>query len=349
MNKLMDWIFSQSQAAQFLPHHLKRIVEPEEGLVPTFWTGPTASKIIAHKFPSNFGHKSALNPNFTTILGGMCLLNTVEMRRIFNREIVFDKEDDFERWFASWYPRIDQVHDAVGVPPCICKKIVYVSEDSFFAGRLASYTGLDQLRLQDILRRVHENQGHKVLGRYLKALGYSGELTVVYTSDLDRELSLALSMWERMLGLTFNTCDRDFAKVELMYTGFWLDILGLKKSAIIYESAGKMLLKGRLKLSHWFQSEPFGSNLNRNLGISGYVPFLTSLGDSSVLPFDEVPNRQNYRTFVIPEEDVLWYVSNLLFSKKTVVKEGPLSLPKEKALCLIAADLPQYFEEEISN
>ena len=284
-----------------------------------------------------------IDPNKTTILGGMCLVNTVEMKDIYNRKITFDSEIGFENWYGSWYPRIDQIHDAVGVPPKLCQKIIYVSEDSFFAERLASYTGLDRSKIQTILRRVHENQGHPVLVKYLRSLGYTKEVNCIFTSDIEAKLETALRMWERILNHTFRTCDRDFAKVELMYTGFWLDVLGIKDSAVIYEPVSKMVLRGWVKLDPWFKKYPYGNEINRNLGIIGYIPFLTTKGDGSKLSIDNIPHFGNHQTFVIADEDIPWYVANLLFTKEQVRNDGPLSIEKKKVLEMIHGDFSQYY------
>lgn len=344
-NELLNWASQQREAEPFLPKQLKRISEPELGDVEEFWKNPLSGKIMAFRFPKDFGPKLNLDPNQSVVLGGMCLVNTLEMRKIYEKKIEFDSVRDFERWFRSWYPRIDQIHDAVGTPSGNCRKVVYVSEDFQFANRLSDYTGLDRVDLQKVLRLVHEQQGHPVLARYLKVLGYTGEVTVVYTSELVREMNLALRIWERILGFEFRNCDRDYAGVELMYTGFWLDVLGIKTSAIIYEAANKMILKGYLNLEDWFKSQPYGKEINANLGVAGYLPFLTTSGDASSLSFDSVPNCQNYNSFVISDCDVPWYVANLLFFKGSVIKEGPLALSKDKAKKMICLDLVQYYEE----
>jgi len=179
----------------------------------------------------------------------------------------------------------------------------------------------------------------------MKCMGYRGEISAVYTSDLEAEMNVALRIWERILGFTFRTCDRDYAKVELMYTGFWLDILDIKSSALIYEAAAKMILKGWLRLDEWFKIHKFGTGVNQNLGIIGYLPFLTSVGDSSLLTFDQVPNFKNFRTYQIPRDEALWYTANLLFPKKIVVENGPAAVPEEKASEMIRFDLTQYYCE----
>ena len=75
----------------------------------------------------------------------------------------------------------------------------------------------------------------------------------------------------------------------------------------------------------------------------GYVPFLTSRGDGSRLSFDEVPNYSNNKNFVIAQKDVPWYVVNLLFTKQSVIENGPLSLSANQAIEMISKDLSQYF------
>jgi len=344
MNKLMNWVNDQEQSLPFLRNALTRIPIHTENSLPVFWKSQSANKILVAQFPANFGPKQSFDPNLTVVLGGMCLLNTIDMKRISRKEIAFESVQDFRQWYSSWYPRIDQVHDAVGVPPSVCQNVIYTVEDSFFADRLSAYTGLDRDGISCVLHDVHEKQGHSVLTKYLKCLGYKGNVSIVYTSEIETELSLALRIWERLLGSAFRTCDRNFAKVELMYTGFWPDILEIKSSAIIYEAASKMILKGWLKLENWFSVNKYGEGVNRNLGIAGYLPFITSSGDSSVLRFDEVPNYSNFRSFVIPDNDIAWYATNLLFMKKNVVDNGPPALSAEEVGILIKSDLSQYYE-----
>lgn len=342
----MKWACCQPQMSPFLPDQLLRVFNPEAQDLPKVWGGLMTNKVLVKKITSVVDQTKSpipIDPNKTTVLGGMCLVNTVEMKEIYSSKITFGSESDFERWYASWYPRIDQIHDAVGAPPKLCQKVIYVSEDSFFAGRLASYTGLDKLKIQTILRKVHENQGHPVLVRYLQALGYSKEVTCIFTSDIEAKLETALRMWERILNHTFRTCDRDFAKVELMYTGFWLDVLGIRDSAVIYEPVSKMILRGWVKLDPWFKQYPYGNGINRNLGIIGYLPFLTTTGDGSKLSIDQVPHFGNHKTFIFNEEDIPWYVTNLLFAKERVKNGGPLSIEKENVIEMIRGDFSQYF------
>ena len=344
MNTLLAWAVAQPQGEPFKSNLWTRVINAETS-PPVFWKSPMSGKILGAQFPTNFGPGMELDINHSTSLGGMCLLTTIDMKAIFRQQIKFDSVKAFEKWFRGWYPRIDQVHDTVGVPPVFCRKILYVIEDSFFAGRLSSYTGLDRKSIQSVLKKVHQEQGHTVLCNYLRCLGYKGDVAVIYTSDIDRELSVALKIWERQLGFSFRTCDRDFAKVELMYTGFWLDILDISSSGIIHEAASKMIMKGWLRLESWVHTQKYGTGANRNLAIACYLPFLTSKGDCGFLSFDEVPNYGNFATFKIPENEIHWYTANLLFIKKAVIESGPSSIAQDKVVELIAADLKQYYKK----
>jgi hypothetical protein len=341
MNKMLTWAVNSTYGSNFNPIKWTRVPDNHNN-IPTFWNGPTANKILGIKLPKNFGQGLSLDPNNTTILGGMCLINTVEMKNIFSKNIKFKSIDEFASWFSAWYPRLDQLHDAVGIPPKFCRNVVYTSEDSFFANRLSSYTGLEKEAIQKVLKEVHRHQGHIILKKYLENYGYKGDLTVVYTSEIETELKLSLKIWERLINSRFRSSDRDFAKVELMYTGLWLDILGIN-SATIYEPASKMILKGWLKLQNWVTEQAYGTNLNHNLGIVGYLPFLTNQGDGSVLPYDVVPNYHNFHNYHIAPENYPWYAVNLLFAKKKIIEEGPMSLVNTKISELIRFDLEQYY------
>lgn len=341
MNKLLTWAMNHDSGPNFSPNNWTRVVNINNEL-PIFWNGASANKVLGLKLPENFGHGLEIDPNNTTLLGGMCLLNTVEMKKIYNKEISFKTISDFSKWFRSWYPRLDQLHDAVGIPPKFCRNIIYTSENSFFANRLSQYTGLNKSEIELVLTEVHQNQGHPILKKYLENYGYRGNLNVIYTSQVEKEMQLSLKIWERLLNNHFRHSDSDFAKVELMYTGFWLDIIE-KKSGIIYEPANKMILKGWLKLDDWFLQQQYGTNINRNLGITGYLPFITSQGDGSNLSLESVPNFGNYKSFQISEGDHEWYAVNMLFSKKIILEEGPEALTKGKISELIALDLKQHF------
>lgn len=353
MNELLNWAGTQEQTNQFSRDKLTRIsAEKKLGSpqAPDFWKSPSTNKLLDLKFPSNFGPGLDLDPSRSVVLGGMCLLTTIDMKKIYGKEITFDSISEFDEWFSSWYPRIDQVHDTVGIPPKSVPKVVYVSEDSFFADRISSYTGLPKNGIQSVLHNTHEQQAHPVMEKYLRNQGFKGEISAIYTSEVEEELELATNIWERMLGVKFRGGDRNFAKVELMYTGIWLDILKLHESSgnlesgVIFEAASKMILKGWLHLEDWFAEQKYGEGVNKNLGILGYLPFMSSQGDSSVLSYNDVPNFGNFRTHEIPDCEMPWYIINMLFGKRSIVENGPLSLPNNRANDMIKSDLFQYYD-----
>lgn len=344
MNELMSWISKQPVAEGFLRKNLTRVPGTDEPIVPSYWQTATAGKISVLQFPENFGPDKDLKPANSTALGGMCLINTPDMKAMSRKEIGFSTIKEFETWYRSWYPRIDQVHDAVGAPPNGGTKVLYVTEDSLFAQRIGAYTGLDKGNVQRVLHDVHESQGHPAVVKYLKGQGFKGEVKAVYTSEVEEGLEVALRMWERMMNKSpTQKGDRNFAKVELMYTGFWLDILKLQTPGVIFEAANKMVLKGYLKLEEWFKANPYGTGVNSNLGIAGYVPFLTTRGEGADSSHSQVPNRGNHESFAIPDDDMPWYIANLLSAKKSVVENGPSAVPSDQAREMIKSDLAQIY------
>lgn len=338
----MKWAMSQEQTSQFIAEKLSRIPVCNDFNIDQAWRSPSMNKLITAAVPCE-GDEIEFDPNKTTILGGMCLLTTIDMKQIAKKERVFDSVSDFESWIKSWYPRIDQIHDTAGTPPTLCKRLIYVSEDSFFADRISSYTRFPKNDVQRILHNVHEQQGHPTLIQYLRNQGYKGEVDVIYTSDIEEELDLGLRIWERFLGSKFRSCDRNYAKVELMYTGLWPEIINLETSTLIFEAASKMILKGWLRLEDWFNTYNYGEGLNKNLGVIGYLPYITSKGDSSLLSYNDVPNYGNYQTFSISDEDMPWYITNFLYGKRSVVENGPLGIDWVDAKKMIKSDLFQYF------
>lgn len=339
-NKLTTWAMSQPSSDEFDPRNWGKAVESNI-ILPKLFSGPTSNKILGVKL--NHFNNNGLDLNNTIILGGMCLLSRNDMKKIYRKEITFESLQNFETWFRSWYPRIDQIHDTVGVPPKSCKRIIYVVEDSFFSERLANQTGFDRLSIEKILRETHQFQGDKILKKWLSSFGYRDSLDVVYTSQIDRELNISLKIWERLLGFQFRSCDNEFAKVEMMYTGFWLDILGINTSAIIYEPGSKFVSKGWIHTKDWLNQNQYGYGVNKNLGIAGYIPFISSGKELGSVSYEEVPNILNYKNYIIPEEDLLWYVVNFLFPKKIICDNGPSIFDKGLIQATISNDLAQIY------
>ena len=107
-----------------------------------------------------------------------------------------------------------------------------------------------------------------------------------------------------------------------MYTGIWLDILGIISSAVIYEPADHMYLDGFSKLKPWFEKNYYGGGFNRNLGIVGFLPFWSTQGSTRCLPDGLVPSKGSYG-YNFFESEKYWQVINFLFSDKRVVQNGP--------------------------
>lgn len=343
MNKLLTWAFAQNQQFPLAPETWTKATDVAT-LVPSFWNGPTAGKIIGLKFPENFGPGLKLDPNKATILGGICSIYTGDMEQIRKKELTFKNETGFLDWMLSWYPRIDQVHNTVGIPPKNCSEIAYVCEDSLFGRRLAKYTGLNEISLSRIIKDVHEKQGHRIVCNWLESFGYRGTVNVIYTSDIEKEMEIGLRFWERSLGFTFTSRERDGAKVKMMYTGIWLDILGITGPAVIYEPADHMYLENFFCLKNWFQENNYGSGINKNLGIAGFLPFWLSSGLSRTLPCGNLDNYEKSSQKEIPNIELAWHVTNLLFTKKEVLANGPHVLDNETARTLIKHQIEQCYK-----
>lgn len=340
-NRLTDWVKSQPEMKEFHPKNWGKALSSNLEL-PKLFTGPTTNKLIGAKL-QHFKH-GGIDLNNTFILGGTCLLSRADMKRISAKQIVFNSLHEFECWLLSWYPRIDQIHDTVGIPPKSCKKIFYVVEDSFFSERLARQTGFNRVEIEKILRNAHKIQGSKVLKNWLRCFGYRGDVDVIYTSQIDRDLNLTLKVWERLLGFQFRACDNEFAKVEMMYTGFWLDILGISTSAVIYEPASKFVTKGWIHTQPWLDENQYGAEgVNKNLGIAGYAPFISSGKELGTIVYDEVPNYSNFKSFDISDENLLWYITNFLFPKRILCENGPSILDSNTAKTAIMSDLKQFY------
>lgn len=333
-NSILKWVLSEVPDFPYTPDFWTKVVDVTTSPL-SGWQSPTYNKILGHKLPAD------LDINKTTVLGGICSIYTAETECIRNKELTFKDIDDFERWIYSWYPRIDQIHDTVGIPPKLCKKIIYVCEDSLFAKRLAMHTGLHKDQLQRILKEVHVKQGHPVLCNWLKSFGYSGNIEVVYTSDLEKELRVGVKFWERLLGFHFQNRYQEFAKVELMHTAIWLDILGIKNFGVIYEPINHMSQPNNLK--DWAINHKFGVGFNHNLGVIGYLPLWNANGLSRVLPLEQVPHYGNVDTYSISTDDLPWHVVNFLFANKEVLAANPTAISKEKAMYLIKSILNQCY------
>lgn len=351
-NSIIEWVFSKEPNFPFTPDSWTKVIDATTIFLPE-WKSPTYNKMLGHKLPAN------LDINKTTILGGICSIFTAETEQMRKKELIFKDINGFEKWIYSWYPRIDQIHDTVGIPPKLCSKIIYVCEDSLFAKRISVHTGLPKDELQQILKEVHTKQGHPVLCNWLKSFGYSGSIEVVYTSDLQKELKTGVRIWERISGVSFKNKYQEFACVKLMYTAIWLDILGVKDFGVIYEPANHMYQLGIKELGvicgsvdhmyqahglkDWFANNKFGVGFNHNLGIIGYLPFWTAKGISRFLPLEQLPHYGNFNTYSISMDNLPWYVINMLFTNKEVLSKSPKLICADNAKYLIKSIFNKYY------
>jgi hypothetical protein len=327
---LQQWIMQQESIGVIMPPWRK--CEVLDHALPQSWSKGTASKVLGISLA-----KEAL-PEQYTVLGGMCSIFTAESEAIRLAQIRFSGVVEFSNWLRSWYPRLDQVHDTVGIPPRNAQRIVYVCEDSIFARRLAAQTGFKEDELLQIFRTVHEQQGHPVLLNWVRQNGYHGPVEVVYTSDLAQEIDVALRIWQRLGRFKISARDKDMAAVKLMYTPLWLDILGVKKG-VVYEPAAHMFLEDRLDyLRHWFKSQ-----CADDIGLIGYLPFWSSQGQTRMVDYTQVPNWGNWQQFQIHEGEESWYAVNTLFTKKNIIHSGPELVAAEEVKRQLALDLTTYY------
>lgn len=274
--------------------------------------------VIARKVLLSRGDFKNFDPAKTTWLGGICSLFAGDWERIRRGELIFASTEEFNLWIRGWYPRIDQIHDTLGVPPRSAKSALYVVEDSFFAGRVGKITGLPSEELSTIFRSVHQNFGVDAIERWQKNFGYSGAINVVYTSDIERELELVLRLWERRMGKRISPSSRDWAKVEVMYTSAWLDILGLR-AGIISEPVGH------------FEKQLADIWPTAGLFHIGFFPFWSERGESRLLPVEKVIHRGNWNLAKVSQP---WAGVNFAFNVKT-----PLSFQEEQMQERVSRDL----------
>lgn len=334
---LLKWIFSAFPNFPLEYNSWTKVIDAENTFLPE-WNSPSYNKVLGHKLPSN------LDLGKTTIIGGICSIFTAEAELIRNKELVFENIEDFEKWIYSWYPRIDQIHDVVGIPPKLCRKIIYVCEDSLFAQRIYLHTKLPREQLQKVLKEVHIKQGHPVLCNWLKHFGYNGLVEVVYTSDLDKELNVGVKFWERLLGGHFQ--NKYQACAELMYTAIWLDILKIKNVGVIYEPANHMYYTQPKFFENWAINNKMGVGFNHNLGIISYFPFWSASGLSRLLPLEKMPHYGNYKTYHVSDEDLPWYIVNLLFDNKEILAADPATISKDKIIFMINSILNKCYSFE---
>lgn len=322
-NKIISWISQhiQGEAVINISSCSRVGIHNVKTDIPKLIHSSFSNKTIGGYLPVGFGSGEYDLSNIT-ILGGICLLTTADMKSIYNKApgYTFSSINEFRKWYSSWYPRLDQLHDSVGMFNNV-KEIVYIVEDIFFAKRIALYTGLDVEDVASVFRDIHLSQGHKAMSSYLKNYGYRGKIRCVFISDVELKLDIAFRAWSRFLNVQIKEKDVDYSKVEIMYTNLWMDVLGVSGMGLIYEPSTKMVIRPWLKNSITLLQNNIGKGFNETLGALSYVPFLTSQGGMSNLLFSDVPNKGNFSNFDLTE-DLHWYAMNVLFMKGKLRDQG---------------------------
>lgn len=266
--------------------------------------GPMHDKVLVDRV-----EREGFDPNTQVWLGGTCSLFTGDSEAIRTGQRTFTSEDDFFNWLKSWYPRLDQVHDTVAIPPRACRKVIYVVEDSFFGRRVAKFTGLSEAGLTQAFRTVHHEYGAAVVERWLRNFGWRGEVQVVYTSQLEAELELGLRVWEADMGKRVRPAERDQMKVELMYTPIWLRILGLTQGVVAEPFHHGTLIKHRF--------------VTNGISFYGFTPFWSGRGTTRFMPYTDVTHRGNWCNF---QAEPGWSAVNLAFAAPDPLGFSPDSL-----------------------
>jgi hypothetical protein len=310
------------------------------GSLPNSWQKGSGSKLVSWEISPDW------QIDTVTAIGGMCSIFSGDEAEI--RAKNFRNIAEFREWIRTWYPRIDQVHDAVGVPPKGTKQVLYVCEDSLFGRKVARWSGLDPIAVGEEIREIHEERGRVIIQRWLEQGGYKGQVKVVYTSDVEPALDVGLRYWERLSGICFQAKERDRAKVQLMYTPFWADILGLQEPIVIYEP---ILHHGvawdwKKEVREWEIRNPYArAGFCEQMGFAGYMPFTTAAGVSRTLPMSQVPHFGNYRDFQIQAADTWWYGLNF-FPSNVMNRSTQNLLSPEETQKRVAWDLRAIFEGE---
>ncbi|RIL11803.1 MAG: hypothetical protein DCC75_01665 [Proteobacteria bacterium] len=317
----------------------KILAAPPASLPPIWLKSNTGAKILSADVPEN------LDPNTTVVLGGICSLFTGDGERVRKREEQFATPGQFENWMRLWYPRLDQIHNTVGIPPRSAKQVVYVCEDSIWARRIEKWTGLPQEDIAGILKELHQERGERILERWFKEGGYSGPVRVVYTSDIEPALCAAREIWQRLLGQPFDPRKTDQAAVNLMYTSLWLDVLGIKGKAAVYEDVCHGLeIQDFPQLRRWIAANPYGRpGINSDFGVIGFMPFCNGRGVTRGLPCDLVPNFSNWHTFRVADEDAFAYGINLL-AKDIFKRDSDKRLTTSQIKDRAATDIARIYE-----
>lgn len=272
-----------------------------------------------------------IDPSKAIVVGGICSLMPADRERIRSKEIIFSDLNDFEKWFRSFYPRLDQIHDCVGIPPKAVSEIVYVVEDSIWARRISEDSGgvLSVEGIERILREVHKERGEEIISRWLKLGGYRGPVRAVYSSEYEDKMDSYLRTLKRLTQEKIKPSEVDRMKVYMMYTGLWPDILGIDGHVVIYEPFHHFNeVRSFRLLKRWINDNPYGeSGDNSNVSALGFIPYGCSEGPTRQLGFESVPHFGNIDGYSVEERNLISSALNLFpkYYKEASIKGYDMS------------------------
>lgn len=333
-NPLRFWLIDELRKQSFLWSDYR----PSEKLIlhaASGRLGPTANKALLFS-----GDAEHFNPDTATWFGGICLIYTGDGEKLKdkNEPLPFNSLESFRTWFTSWYPRMDQIHDTISIPPKGCKKAYYVVEDSIWARRIAQWgrargVELDSTALATVLKESHIQNGKPAIEHWLRRHGYKGEIHIIFSGEIERELSFALRMFERQQGTRIKHADRDDYFVGLMgSTSILQDIVGAREGVIAVPMR---------YFSEMLRDTPFST---KGLYHLGYLPYYGKNGPTRLQSYENVPHRGNTNSFwsngSADHISSQWAIANHFFSS-----EKPFSIALDNVSGYLQKEMAAIYGE----
>ena len=264
---------------------------------------------LSNKFVWNNGKCDLADPNTSTMISGMCCVRVTSLE-ILKNDTSIKTEMDFLNWYALWYPRIDQVHDGIGIPPKLCKKMIYVVEDYIHAQRVIKLRpNWDLQTIVKMIKTVHLAQGHSVVCNWVENYQpqFRGAIECIFLSDILKEIATGIKIAKKF---GFKNYEAEKEMLKFMYTSFWPQVLGIEKGAIICEP---------IKYINRYQTN-YNSILDE-IPIIGFLPYVEDY-EIEAVPHDVIPHRFG---LLSRENDYVnkWFGLNVYFNHKDILNGGP--------------------------
>ncbi|GEM_PF-6854182 len=322
--ELREWILQRLQSQgfswNFFPPDAQLVRHDDERSF-----GPSSKKTLIAQ-----GNFETFDPHGMPWIGGICCLFTGDGEQIRKGEKTFGSVPEFETWMRQWYPRIDQISGAVGIPPIGCKQLYYLCEDTLWGRRIEGWTKqtgpcvLPAEEVAAVLHDVHETQGHPAIVRWHRRMGFRGNINVIYSSDIESELATIFRVYQRHYTPRrredrIKPDEVDDVKVLLMgSTSALLDILGLKEGTLAMP----------FSYFHDMSALPQNPFSRRGHFTLGFLPHWSDEGNTRIKPIDAVPHRGNHSSIA---PDVPWLAANHYFSSKKPFQqlERPIRMIEE--------------------